>query len=399
MVRDARADLLLFLPSVRGGGAERALVGVANALHDRGARVVLVLARAEGPYLSELRPGLTVVDLQQDRVSRCVGALTREIIRWRPRSVMSAMRHANAILVVAAFAARLRGVRARLVLSERGHMAAYLATGQSARVVWSSRIGGWLYRRADAIIAVSDDLAVSLREELGAAAPPIVAIPNPTITAELLAQTQEPAPHPWLLDTTTPVVIAAGRFTSEKGYDVLIEAFARVVADRPARLILLGAGPLLEQFQQQTRTLAIEPHVHFPGFAPNLGAWLARARLFVLSSRAEGLPNVLIQAMACGVPAVATDCPTGPAEILDHGRWGALVSVDDVAALADAMRATLAAPRTSLPDHALARFYPAPVAAQYASVLGIDLRADEIASPSAATSRRTHESLTPVAVH
>lgn len=370
---NAPADLLLFLPSVRGGGAERALVGVANALHDRGAHVVLVLARAEGPYLAELREGLTVVDLQQDRVSRCVVSLQQEILRWRPRSVMSAMRHANAVLVAAAFLARLRGVTTRVVLSERGHMAAYLATGQSARVAWASRIGGWLYRRADAIIAVSDDLAASLRAELGAAAPSIVAIPNPTITAELLEQTREPAPHPWLRDASVPVVVAAGRFTAEKGYDVLIEAFARVAADRPVRLILLGAGPLLESFREQVQRLGISECVEFPGFAPNLGAWLVRARLFVLSSRAEGLPNVLIQAMACGVPVVSTDCQTGPAEILANGQWGALVPVDDVDALASAMRSSLDAPRASLPSHVLERFHPAPVAARYADVLGIPL--------------------------
>ena len=371
MMPGDRCDLLLFLPSLRGGGAERALVGVANALQERGANVVLVLARAEGPYLAEVLPAVTIIDLHQDRVSRCLISLTREITRWRPRSVLSAMRHANAILVIATSVARAFGVRTRLVLSERGHMAAYLAAGHTTRVRWSSRIGGWLYRRADAIVAVSDDLADSLRLELGDGGPRVFSIPNPTITAELLRQAQEPSPHAWYLDTSIPVVVAAGRLSSEKGYDVLLRAFARVVAQRPARLILLGAGPLLESLREQTQQLGITDAVCFPGFAPNLGAWLSRARMFVLSSRAEGLPNVLIQAMACGVPVVSTDCPTGPAEILEGGRWGTLVPVDDVDALAKAIESTCSTSTTARPAHVLARFHPAPVAAQYAGVLGI----------------------------
>ena len=373
MMPGERCDLLLFLPSLRGGGAERALVGVANALQERGANVVLVLARAEGPYLAEVLPAVTVVDLHQARVSRCLLSLTREIMRWRPRSVMSAMRHANAILVIATTVARVFGVRTRLVLSERGHMAALLATGQTTRVRWSSRIGGWLYRRADAIVAVSDDLAASLRSELGVGGPHVVSIPNPTITAELLRQAQEPSPHAWYLDRSIPVVVGAGRMSAEKGYDVLLGAFARVVTQRPARLILLGAGPLLDTLREQARQLGISHVVCFPGFAPNLGAWLSRARLFVLSSRAEGLPSVLIQAMACGVPVVSTDCATGPAEILDGGRWGALVPVDDIDAFAKAIETTLSATSTPLPAHVLARFHPAPVAAQYAVALGIAL--------------------------
>lgn len=368
-----RCDLLLFLPSLRGGGAERAMVGVANALQERGARVVLVLAQAEGPYLTELNPAIPVVDLKRARVSRCVLALSRAIIHWRPRSVMSAMRHANAVLVAAHALSRVFGVGPRLVLSEHGHMAAYLATNQSARVVWASRIGGWLYRRADTIITVSDALADSLREELGRRAPTVVAIPNPIITAELLEQAQEPAPHPWLLDRGIPVMVAAGRLSPEKGYDVLISAFAMVLARRPARLLLLGTGPLLVALRDQAAALGITEYVCFPGFALDIGAWLSRARLFVLSSRAEGLPSVLIQAMACGVPVVSTDCATGPAEILDGGRWGALVPVDDIDALAKAIETTLSATSTPLPAHVLARFHPAPVAAQYAVALGIAL--------------------------
>lgn len=374
--RTSRCDLLLFLPSLRGGGAERALLGVANALHVRGVRVVLVLARAEGPYLAEVAPGMPVIDLRSDRVSRCVLSLTREIVRWRPRSVLSAMRHANALLVVTTTLARLFGVRPKLVVSERGHMAAFLATDHSPRAARATRLGGMLYQRADAIIAVSDDLAQHVRDELGARCPSVVAIPNPTITEELLRQAAEPPPHAWYGHPDIPVVVAAGRLSSEKGFDVLLEAFAHVVRQRAARLIILGAGPLLEPLRAQAARLQITAHVHFPGFVPELGAWLSHAQLFVLASRAEGLPNVLIQAMACGVPVVSTDCPTGPAEILEHGRWGPLVPVDDIDALASAMRTVLDTGAPALPSHVLARFHPAPVAAQYAAVLGIPLDAD-----------------------
>ena len=385
-------DLLLFLPSLRGGGAERALLGVANALHVRGVRVVLVLARAEGPFLAEVAPGMPVIDLRSDRVSRCVLSLTREIVRWRPRSVLSAMRHANALLVVTSTLARLFGVRPKLVISERGHMAAFLATNYSHRAARATWLGGLFYQRADAIIAVSVDLAQQVREELGARCPNVVAIPNPAMSEELLRQATEPPPHAWYGHPDIPVVVAAGRLAPEKGLDVLLEAFAHLVQQRAARLIILGEGPLLEQLRAQAVRLQIPEHVQFPGFMAELGAWMSHAQLFVLASRSEGMPNVLIQAMACGVPVVSTDCPTGPAEILERGRWGTLVPVDDVEALALAMRTVLGTSAPALPTYVLERFHPASVAAQYAEVLGIAL--DNAVSLTCAAERRTPSEIT-----
>jgi glycosyltransferase involved in cell wall biosynthesis len=319
-------------------------------------------------------------------------SLTREIVRWRPRSVLSAMRHANALLVVATTLARLFGVRPKLVVSERGHMAALLATDPSQRAARAARLGGMLYQRADAIIAVSDDLAQHVREELGARCPAVVAIPNPTITEELLRQAAESPPHVWYGNPDIPVVVAAGRLSSEKGFDVLLEAFAHVARQRAARLIILGAGPLLEPLRAQAAHLQIAEHVQFPGFVPQLGAWLSHAQLFVLASRAEGLPNVLIQAMACGVPVVSTDCRTGPAEILEGGRWGTLVPVDDVDALSLAMQTVLGTRAPVLPAYVLERFHPSSVAAQYAAVLGIIL--DNAVSSTCVAERRAPGEIT-----
>jgi glycosyltransferase involved in cell wall biosynthesis len=140
------------------------------------------------------------------------------------------------------------------------------------------------------------------------------------------------------------VIIGMGRFTEQKDFATLIRAFARLRANRNCRLILLGRGRLQADYQALAEQLGVAADIAYPGFADNPYSYLARARLFVLSSAWEGSPNALTEALALGVPVVATDCPSGPRELLDGGRYGALVAVGDDAALAQAMAATLDAP-------------------------------------------------------
>jgi glycosyltransferase involved in cell wall biosynthesis len=180
---------------------------------------------------------------------------------------------------------------------------------------------------------------------MGAAAARLAVIRNPVVTPRLEVLAQEPPPHPWLAEAGgPPVIIGMGRFTEQKDFFTLIRAFARLRAGRDCRLLLLGRGQLQAEYQVLAARLGVAVDIAFPGFAANPYSYLARARLFVLSSAWEGSPNALTEALALGVPVVATDCPSGPRELLAGGRYGPLVAVGDDAALAAALAATLDAP-------------------------------------------------------
>jgi glycosyltransferase involved in cell wall biosynthesis len=201
-----------------------------------------------------------------------------------------------------------------------------------------------LYRGADAVIAVSAGVADNLRL-LGAVTDSrIIVVPNGVALDRIDARAAEPVDHPWLQGGAEPVLVAIGRLVPKKDYPTLLQALQLLRRSVPARLIILGDGPERGGLESLARKLGIEQHVSMPGFRDNPFPFLARANLFVLSSISEGMPSAMIEALACGCPVVGTDCPSGPSEILDNGRYGALVPVGSVEALAAAMLEALKQP-------------------------------------------------------
>lgn len=333
----------IYLPSLRGGGAERVMVTLANAFAERGYATDLVLATAEGPYLKDVSDQVRVVDLHAGRVSKALLPLARYLRRERPRAMLSAMDHANVVAVAARLLAR---VPCRLVVSERSTISVDAARAQDAvaRAVYA--LVPWAYRRADAIVAVSREAAADLERFARLPAGSVRAIYNPFDLERIARLAAEPLTHPWFGPGQPPVVLAIGRLTEQKDFPSLIRAFAAVRSCRPVRLLILGEGELRGELEALVRTCGLTADdVQMPGFVANPFAYLARCAVFVLSSRWEGLPGVLIEALACGAPVVSTDCPSGPREILEDGRWGRLVPVGDVEALAAAILATMAEPQ------------------------------------------------------
>jgi glycosyltransferase involved in cell wall biosynthesis len=197
-------------------------------------------------------------------------------------------------------------------------------------------------------------------------------IRNPVVTPDLDRLAAEPAAHPWLADASVPVLIGVGRLTRQKDFPTLLRAFARVRRDRAARLLILGEGRDRQALLDQARELGVAGDVGFPGFQTNPYAWLARARVFVLSSAWEGSPNALTEAMALGVPVVSTDCRSGPREVLDGGRLGPLVPVGDEEALAAAIVEALDRPVPAPVLKAAVHDYDARASARrYLAVLGL----------------------------
>ena len=330
--------LSIYLPSLRGGGAERVMLTLANAFVARGLPVDLVLAKAEGSYLNDVAEWVRVVDLRASRVMTSLPGLVRYLHRERPVAMLSALNHAN---VVAGAARRLARVPTRLVVSEHSTLISSMSNATSLRGRWMAHFMRWAYPKTDGVVAVSKGVADDLASVIGLEPERIEVVYNPIDISRVITLSKRPLKHPWLIEGSLPLIVAAGRLTRQKDYPMLLQAFAIVHAHRPLRLIILGEGEARGQLESLVRNLGLGEDVAMPGFVDNPFAWMRRSSLYVLSSAWEGFGNVLVEAMACGTPVISTDCPSGPAEILENGRWGRLVPVGDVKALAEAMMATL----------------------------------------------------------
>ncbi len=365
-VQDGRPVVALFMPSLRGGGAERVLVDLAAGIARRGFPVDVVVLNLEGAVHTDLGEGVNLVDLQRTRAAVALPALVSYLRRRRPFVLLSTLEHTN---VLAVMATRMVG-GIRVVLREANTLQEDLASeglkGRGVRFAMRSA-----YRAANGIIAVSEGVARGLVEVLGLAPEKISVIASPVITERLRAGAKEEADHPWLGDGGSPVIIGVGRLSQQKGFDVLIRAFAKLREKMACRLVIFGEGPLRDELTELANRHGVAEHVDLPGFTDKPFAHMAAADLFVLSSRWEGLPNVLIQAMAVGAKVVSTDCPSGPSEVLDEGDLGELVPVDDADALAAAMGRALGQPRKVLPAEWYSRYEAEEVIERYARALGL----------------------------
>ena len=375
----SKLRLGLFLASLAGGGLEKTMLTLAAGLADRGHSVTLLPCRRKGRLADKLPPGLKVHELE--RRSALLGrlaalwadpsaalpllrpfllsrkppksvpyllALADWLRRERPDGLIACMPQEN---LAALMARDLAGTRTRVLLTEHNTLSAMVQRARSINYRALPPLIGHAYRRADAVVAVSTGVADDLAAITGLPRRLIEVIHNPAVPPDVDALAAEPVDHPWLQPGEPPVVLGVGRLVPQKGFATLLRAFAEVRRQRPARLVILGEGPDPEatakrraELEALAGELDIAGSLDLPGHADNPFAWMARAGVFVLSSTHEGFGNVLPEAMACGCPVVSTDCPSGPAEILDNGRWGRLVPVGDHAAMAEAILATLAEP-------------------------------------------------------
>ena len=368
----------ILTPSLAGQGAERKALYVAAGLLERGYEVDLLLQRLVCHYPEEVpeRARIFFQSKRSDERTRKnlerVPAVPRPLVPavhpWRVRSprmglagrlhrgqlrLLASARLPRWAAEVAAYLDRERpdAVLAMNVLAAAAAAMALRLARRPARVVATLhqvlKTGRLRYRarhaypHADAVVGVSHGVATEFGKIPGLERSRIHTIYNPVVSARLMEGARRPADHPWLDGFETPLILAAGKLNERKDFPTLLTAFARLLGRRPARLIVLGEGRLRSELRSLARKLRITEHVDFPGFEENPYAFFARADLFVLSSRSEALPTVLIEAMACGCPVVSTDCDFGPREILEGGRYGALVPVGDPAALSAAMARTL----------------------------------------------------------
>lgn len=342
------------------------MVTLANSFVDRGKAVDLILVRAEGPYMEDIHPAVRVVDLHASSASKSIYGFIRYLRRERPSAVLSTLDHINLVALSARILSR---IPVRIVIRIPNTLSVVAASSQR----FKDKIVGWLarmlYIRADAIIAVSHGVAKDLLRATSCASSQVVVISNPTVTPELYIKAKEPLDHPWLEPNQPPVLLAVGRLVPQKDHATLIRALAVIRRRQVARLMILGEGDERGNLKRLIEELSLDEDVELTGFVRNPYPYMARASAFILSSRWEGLPNVLIEALAIGCLVVSTDCPSGPREILHGGAYGRLVSIGDVEGLAAAIIDALESSMPQIPKDALAPYGIQCVADQYLKVL------------------------------
>lgn len=351
-------NVAFFMSDLGGGGAQRRFFALAQALARDGHRADLVVASRDGAFRERVPPEVRLFAaegplarlpllhrLRGLHVPASAGALTRYLEAEAPDVVMSSSNPANlAALFARARCARGRAGAVPVVISVNVDLGAALA---GRNLLHSGLLRAMIrrhYPRADAVIAISQGVAASVAAVAGARPERIVTIPNPVDCAAIRRQGALPVAHPWLVPGAPPLILAVGKLKAQKDFETLIRAFARLRSARAVNLVILGEGKQRGRLMRLVRELDLGDCVDLPGFADNPHAWMARAALFVLSSRWEGFSNALAEALALGCPVVSTDCPSGPVELLQAGALGPLVPVGNDAALAAAMEVSLDRP-------------------------------------------------------
>jgi glycosyltransferase involved in cell wall biosynthesis len=337
--------IAIFMPSLAGGGAERVMINLANTMTRSGYKVELILFSASGPNAKQLDKNIQIIDLKTSGAIASLPKLTSYLKEYQPKALISALAHCN---VVAAYVKKRSGITTRVVGVD--HNVYSLPQDANFKLRFRQLALRIAMRRTypllDHVVAVSQGIADSLKNDVGITRN-IEVIYNPVLSDDTFQKANQRIEHPWF-NQDIPVILGVGRLEKRKDFPNLIRAFALLRHQRPARLMILGEGEDRGLIESLIQELALGDDVCLPGFVDNPYAYMKRADVFVLSSIFEGLPTVLIEAMALGTPVVATDCKSGPREILEAAAYGNLVPIQNPEALAKAIDETLNQPRKSV---------------------------------------------------
>ncbi|AUM01042.1 MAG TPA: glycosyltransferase [Pseudothauera hydrothermalis] len=363
-----KIDLAIFAATSGHSGVDRVLRNLVPEIARLGLRVDVLGIDGHGPHFDALPDGMRHLRLGARHVYTALPALVRYLRRTRPQALLTDKDRVNR---TALCAQRLARTATRLYFRQGTTVSVDLASrGLTDRWVqsWSMRT---LYRLADGLLVPSHGAADDLAAFAGVAREAIRVVPSPIVTPELSAKAAEPIDHPWAAAGQPPLILGVGELSERKDFATLLHAFAQVRACRPCRLMILGEGRRRVALEKLAVDLGVAADVALPGFCPNPYPWMAKAAVFALTSRWEGMPVVLIEALALGTPSVACDCPSGPREVLDGGRHGALAPVGDIAAVAAGLLRQLDTPTPAAVSRAAVQGYTAEASARaYLAALG-----------------------------
>jgi len=368
-MKKVRNSIAIHVPFLGGGGAERAMANLATEIVSRGVNVDIVVSdRERSTYTSDIDHRVRIYDLGVKRHLLGMLSLVQYLRANRPDYLITVQPPSHPLAIVAC---KLAGVSTKCVASVQNYHSVEFKSGVSLMRRLVLATFPHALRRADHVFAVAERVKKDIVENFNVPSEDVEVVHNPIAAPGIAERAEEQVNHPWFMEDSVPVIVAVGRLAPQKNYPLLLRALARVVEHRPARLIILGEGERRNELQKLAKDLAVEEEVDMPGFVDNPFAYMRSADVYALSSNWEGLPSVLIEALAVGCNIVATDCLSGPREILDDGQYGRLVPVDNEVALADAIRDALNdtdIDRSSRRERARA-FSPSAVADRYLHLL------------------------------
>lgn len=344
MKNDRQTEIAFYLPSLAGGGAERAILSLANQFVDSGISIDLVLENAQGQYLSEASNGLVIIDLSVGESGSSILQLRKYLKSANPAVVMSALDMMNIKLILVA---KSIGYKGKVVLGQRATIKPVYE-----KLKWFHRLFyeiciRYLYRLADTVVSNSYAASSELVDIFGISPRMVSTIQNDVDIQGIRKLSNAAVDDPWLASCDSPLIISVGSLTERKDVGTIIRAVHGVLKVRNVRLVLLGEGQQLQYLKELTTELDLDSHVYFFGFDVNPYRWMKRADLLVSASHAEGFPNIIAQALALNMRIVATNCPGDSANILENGRWGKLVPVGDHLQMAEAILDSLETPSQS----------------------------------------------------
>ncbi len=335
--------LAFFLSTSGHSGVDRIMQQLIPEIAARGYQVDLLQVRDHGPYLDKLPARVRRIDLGHRHTYSCLPALVRYLRSQRPALMLSDKDRVNRTALLARW---LSGTRTPLIFRLGTTVSLNLAS-RGAFERWLQRNSiGKLYGFARRVLVPSQGVKEDLSRYTGLAAEGISVVPSPGIADDLFSQTLPLPDHPWFRQHEMPIILGVGELGARKDFSTLLRAFAQLRRERPCRLVIVGRGKLRDQLLAEAETLGVKDDVDLTGFVESPYPYMAHADLFAFSSRWEGLGLVLVEALALGTNVVSTDCPSGPAEILQAGRFGSLVPVGDAQAMALAMANSLDTPKS-----------------------------------------------------
>lgn len=332
MSRDLK--LALYFPTLAMGGVERMALNLAQVLYAKGLSIDLVVVSANGPLRTEIPKGIRLFDLKSRKTSLSVFKLASYLKRERPDIILSSMSHANIFAITAAMIAN---IELKIVISE--HSMPFKAGHKkksSLKDVLIQLMCRLLYKRANGLVCVSDSVRKSWQGLLGATYPLAThVIYNPVIAADFYKRASHLPKDFSPEENNMPTIVSVGRLNPVKDFPTLIKAFALLNKKINTRLIILGEGKERKKLEQLISEKKLESKVSLLGVKNNVLPYLTHADIFVSTSRSEGLPSALIEAIALGTSVVVSDCPGGSTEIIEQGKYGHIFPVGDYSSLAD----------------------------------------------------------------
>lgn len=319
------------IPTLKGGGAERVIVNLANEFAQKGNIVELVTLNPNGEYRSQVSEKVKIIDIGRSRALFSIFPIIQYVKKHNPDAMVSALDYFNIISLIAKIFAR---TKTKFIVTEHSTLSLSIKNNKSISGIVLPKLMKLFYPFADNIIAVSDGVAEDLVQLIKIDKRKIKVIYNPVLHNKLEELATEQISCDWLTKKGNPVILSVGRLTEAKDFPTLLYALKKVNERTTVKLIILGEGELRNSLEVLVKDLNLEKHVQLIGFVNNPYSYMKRADLFILSSKWEGLPTVLIEALSLGKKIISTDCKSGPREILGNGKYGTLVPVGDIDRLA-----------------------------------------------------------------